>query len=146
MARYLAEMMDRRFTVPGTSIQIGLDPILGLIPGVGDVVANLAGSFILLVAAQAQLPKIVLVRMSLHIVLNGVIGAVPILGDVFSVWFKSNVKNVELLERFAFQDRHVSTAGDWLFVIGLLVGVIVVIVGSVLGIIWLIARMWEWVQ
>jgi hypothetical protein len=97
--KYLAEILDRRFTIPGTSIQIGLDPIIGLIPGVGDALASLAGSVILLVAAQSQLPKIVLVRMSLNIALNGMVGAIPVLGDLFSLWFKSNVRNVELLER-----------------------------------------------
>ena len=146
IAKYLAEVLDRRFTIPGTSIQIGLDPIIGLIPGVGDALASLAGSVILVIAAQSQLPKIVLVRMSLNIALNGMIGAIPVLGDLFSLWFKSNVRNVELLERYALGGRHTSTAGDWLFVIGLLVGIFVVIAGTVVGIIWLLARIWEAVQ
>lgn len=146
LAKYLAEVLDRRFTIPGTSIQIGLDPIIGLIPGVGDALASLAGSVILVIAAQSQLPKIVLVRMSLNIALNGMIGAIPVLGDLFSLWFKSNVRNVELLERYALGGRHTSTAGDWLFVIGLLVGIFVVIAGTVVGIIWLLARIWEAVQ
>jgi hypothetical protein len=115
IAKYLADLLDRRFTIPGTSIRIGLDPIVGLIPGVGDAIASLAGSVILVLAAQSQLPKIVLVRMSLNIALNGIIGAIPILGDLFSVWFKSNVRNVELLERYAVEDRRTSTAGDWVF-------------------------------
>jgi hypothetical protein len=146
MARYLADLLDRRFTIPGTSIRIGLDPIVGLIPGVGDTIASLAGTFILFLAAQAQLPKIVLVRMSLNIALNGMIGTLPILGDLFSVWFKSNVRNVELLERYAVADRRTSTAGDWIFVIGLLLGIVLVVVGAVVGIVWLIARVWEVVK
>ena len=130
IARYLAELLDRRFTIPGTSIRIGLDPVLGLIPGVGDAIVSLAGSVILFLAAQAQLPKIVLVHMSLNIALNGMIGAIPVFGDLFSVWFQSNVKNVELLERHAFGDRHASTTGNWAFVIGLLVAILCVIVGT----------------
>ena len=138
--------MDRQFTIPGTSIRIGLDPILGLIPGVGDALASLAGSVILFIAAQSQLPKIVLIRMGLNIAINGMIGAIPILGDLFSVWFKSNVRNVELLERHAFADRRASTAGDWIFVIGLFVGIFILMAGVVVGIIWLLARIWEAVQ
>jgi hypothetical protein len=146
IAKYLANLLDRRFTIPGTSIRIGLDPIVGLIPGVGDAIVSLAGSVILVLAAQSQLPKIVLVRMSLNIALNGIIGAIPILGDLFSVWFKSNVRNVELLERYAVEDRRTSTAGDWLFVIGLLLGIAFVFIGAVVGVVWLIARVWEIVK
>ncbi|WNM62463.1 DUF4112 domain-containing protein [Candidatus Nitrospira neomarina] len=146
IAKHLAEILDRRFTIPGTSIRIGLDPILGLIPGVGDALAGLAGSVILVVAAQSQLPKIVLIRMSLNIAINSVVGAIPILGDLFSVWFKSNVKNVELLERYAVGDRPRSTTGDWVFVIGLLLVVALVIAGTVVGILWLLMRIWEILQ
>jgi hypothetical protein len=146
IAKYVANLLDRRFTIPGTSIRIGLDPIVGLIPGVGDAIVSLAGSVILVLAAQSQLPKIVLVRMSLNIALNGIIGAIPILGDLFSVWFKSNVRNVELLERYAVEDRRTSTAGDWLFVIGLLLGIAFVFIGAVVGVVWLIARVWEIVK
>jgi hypothetical protein len=145
-SKYLAEILDRRFTIPGTSIRFGLDPIIGLIPGVGDAFVSLVGTIILLLAVQSQLPKIVLARMSLNIVVNGVIGAIPILGDGFSVWFKSNVRNIELLERHAFGDRHASTAGDWFFVMGLLGGILVVMLGTMVGIIWLLARIWEAVQ
>ena len=143
IAKYLAELLDRRFTIPGTSIRIGLDPVLGLIPGVGDAIASLAGSIILFLAAQAQLPKIVLVHMSLNIALNGMIGSIPVFGDLFSVWFQSNVKNVELLERHAFGDRHTSTAGNWAFVTGLLLAILCVIIGSVVAIFWVLARIWE---
>lgn len=146
LAQYLAEILDRRFTIPGTSIRIGLDPILGLIPGVGDAIANLAGSVILIVAAQSQLPKIVLTRMSLNIAINGMIGAIPVLGDLFSVWFKSNVRNVELLERYAVRDRRASTMGDWVFVVGLLLGIVFVIAGTVVGVLWLLKSVWESLQ
>jgi hypothetical protein len=146
MAKYVADLLDRRFTIPGTSIRIGLDPIFGLIPGLGDTIASLTGTFILFLAAQAQLPKILLVRMSLNIALNGMIGAIPVLGDLFSIWFKSNVRNVELLERYAVENRRTSTAGDWVFVIGLLLGIVVLIGGAVVGIVWLIARVWELVR
>jgi Domain of unknown function (DUF4112) len=146
IARFLADLLDRRYTIPGTSIRIGLDPVIGLIPYVGDAIVSFAGAFILVVAAQSQLPKIVLVRMSLNIAINGMVGAIPILGDLFSVWFKSNVRNMELLERYAVGDRRTSTVGDWVFVVGLLLGIAFVVVGTVVGIFWLLTRAWEILQ
>src|ERR1041385_5448337 len=80
LARFLADLLDQRFTIPGTSIRIGLDPIISLIPGVGDLIANLAGSAILLVAAKLGVPKIVLIRMGLNIAINASIGAIPLFG------------------------------------------------------------------
>src|SRR5262245_55431673 len=120
ISRLLADLLDRRFLIPGTSIRIGLDPILGLIPWIGDLIANLAGSAILFIAAQFEIPKIILLRMSLNIAINSFIGAIPIFGDLFSIWFHSNVKNVQLLERYAADPRRRSRPGDWLFVIVLI--------------------------
>ncbi|MEP6888225.1 MAG: DUF4112 domain-containing protein [Nitrospirales bacterium] len=143
-ARLLAQVLDRSVRVPGTDIRIGLDPIIGLIPGFGDAVASLAGSMILFLAAQLHVPKIVLVRMSVNIALNGAIGSIPLLGDVFSVWFQSNVKNVELLERHVEEER-ISTLADWAFVIGLLLGIVGVCVGMLLAIAWGFKVVWQWV-
>ncbi|MBA2252432.1 MAG: DUF4112 domain-containing protein [Nitrospirales bacterium] len=144
-ARLLAQVLDRSVRVPGTDIRIGLDPIIGLIPGFGDAVASLAGSMILFLAAQLHVPKIVLVRMSVNIALNGAIGSIPLLGDVFSVWFQSNVKNVELLERHVEEER-TSTLADWAFVIGLLLGIVGVCVGMLFAIAWGFKVVWQWVR
>ncbi len=146
IAKFLADLLDRRYTIPGTAIRIGLDPVIGLIPYVGDAIVSFAGAFILILAAQSQLPKIVLVRMSLNIAINGMVGAIPILGDLFSVWFKSNVRNLDLLERHAVGEGRTSTVGDWVFVVGLLLGIAFVVVGAVVGIIWLLTRVWEILQ
>ena len=144
-ARLLAQVLDRSIRVPGTDIRIGLDPIIGLIPGFGDAVASLAGSMILFLAAQLHVPKIVLVRMSFNIALNGVIGSIPLLGDIFSVWFQSNVKNVELLERHVEEGR-TSTLADWTFVIGLLLLIIGLFVGMLFAIAWGFKAVWQWVE
>ena len=110
-ARILADLLDQRFTIPGTSIRIGLDPIISLIPGVGDLLANLTGSLILLIAAQLGVPKVVLARMGINIAVNTIIGAVPIFGDIASIWYRSNVRNVELLQRYL--GRPSSRFGSW---------------------------------
>ena len=142
-ARFLAELLDQRFTIPGTSIRIGLDPILGLIPGIGDGLANIAGATILLIAAQYRLPKIVILRMGINIALNAMIGAVPIFGDIFSIGFRSNVKNVQLLERYISADERASTFGNWIFVIAIVGGIILLLIGILLGTVWLIKRLWN---
>lgn len=142
-ARLLAEVLDRSIRVPGTDIRIGLDPVIGLIPGFGDAIASLAGSLILLLAAQLQVPKIVLIRMSVNIAINGAIGSIPLLGDVFSVWFQSNVKNVALLERHIGASARESTFGDWAFVLGLVLAIISLFVGTLMMVVWLVSMVWH---
>ena len=143
LARFLAELLDQRFTIPGTSIRIGLDPILGLIPGIGDGLANIAGSTILLIAVQYRVPKIVILRMGINVALNAMIGAVPIFGDIFSIWFRSNVKNVQLLERYLSAGERESTFGNWIFVIAIVGGIILVLIGILFGTVWLIKQLWN---
>src|SRR5262249_25386263 len=122
-------------------IRIGLDPILGLIPGIGDLVANLTGSAILIIAAQFNIPKIVLFRMALNTAINTLIGAIPIFGDLFSIWFRSNVKNVQLLERYAANPRARAKPGDWLFVVTLIVVLLAVIFAILPGLVWIVGRL-----
>ena len=140
-ARFLAELLDQRFTIPGTSIRIGLDPLIGLIPGIGDTLANLAGSAILFIGAKFNLPKVVLLRMALNIALNTLIGAIPFVGDLFSIWFRSNVRNVLLLERYASQDRQSAVASDWLFVFAVIGTLVLLLIAVLMGLGWLIQRL-----
>ena len=143
LAKFLADWLDQRFTIPGTSIRIGLDPILGLIPGIGDMIANLAGSAIILIAAQYRLPKIVLLRMGLNVALNAIIGAIPVFGDIFSIWFRSNVKNAQLLERYVGTEGRVSNFSNWIFVIAVIGGIILLLVAILLATAWLIKQLWN---
>jgi Domain of unknown function (DUF4112) len=143
VARFLADLLDQRFTIPGTSIRFGLDPVLGLIPGIGDAIANLAGSAILLIAAQYRLPKIVLLRMGLNIAFNALIGAIPIVGDIFSIWFRSNVKNAQLLERYVSAERQSPSAGDWIFVLAVILGIVLLLIGIFVILIWVVKQVWS---
>jgi uncharacterized protein DUF4112 len=142
-ARFLADLLDQRFTIPGTSIRIGLDPIISLVPGIGDLLANLTGSMILIVAAQLGVPKVVLVRMGINIAINTLIGAIPIFGDIVSIWFRSNVRNVTLLERYIGRPSKRVELGDWLFVVVLIVGLLVLLGGIVVGGVWVFKQIWE---
>lgn len=143
LARFLADLLDQRFTIPGTSIRIGLDPIISLIPGIGDLLANLTGSLILVIAAQLGVPKVVLVRMGINIAVNTIIGAVPIVGDVISIWFRSNVRNVELLQRYLGRQSKRAELGDWLFVIALIVGLLALMGGIVVAAVWMFKQLWN---
>ena len=143
LARFLADLLDQRFTIPGTSTRIGLDPIVSLIPGVGDLLANLTGSLIIIIAAQLGVPKIVLTRMGINVAINTLLGAVPIFGDVISIWYRSNVKNVQLLERYVGRESKRADSKDWLFVIALIVGLLLLLGGIVVFGIWLVKQIWQ---
>jgi hypothetical protein len=142
-ARFLADLLDQRFTIPGTSIRIGLDPIISLIPGVGDLLANLTGSLILIIAAQLGIPKIILLRMGINIATNALIGIIPIFGDVLSIWFRSNVKNVQLLERYLGGQSNRAVVGDWVLVVLLLAGLLALLGGLVVAGLWLFKQLWN---
>lgn len=121
VADVLAQVLDTTVKIPGTNLYLGLDPLLGLVPGVGDVIANLLGTVILGLASRLRLPRIVLPRMSLNLLINGAIGAVPILGDLFSVWFRSHARNAVLLRNAANRPER-ETGQDWFYVTGIIAG------------------------
>jgi hypothetical protein len=146
IARVIATILDTAFYLPGTSIRIGLDPIIGLIPGFGDTLAGLLGSSLLFLGAQIGLPRIALVRMSLNVFLNAVIGAIPGVGDVFSFWFKSNMRNLALIQRYEREPHRVATTGDWIFVLGVILLMLVLFVLITIGTLWLLHRMWDLVR
>lgn len=93
----LAWLLDSAIPLPG-GYRIGLDGLIGLVPGLGDVVAALLSSYIVLEAARLRVPGSVLLRMGLNVALEVIIGAVPIVGDLFDFAFKANERNVGLLE------------------------------------------------
>lgn len=123
--RRVARFLDSAVTVPGTSYRVGLDPVLGLVPGLGDLISPLFGLGILWQAYDLGVPKIIQVRMLFNIAIDAIVGAVPLFGDLFDFVWKANLKNLALLERHAEQGYRAS-AGDWLFVMVLTLLVIAV--------------------
>lgn len=95
----LARILDRAVGIPGTNIRFGLDSILGLVPGMGDVATGALSIYIILEAARLGVPRATLVRMLGNVAIDTVGGSVPIVGDLFDVAWKSNSRNVELLQR-----------------------------------------------
>ena len=113
--RRVAELLDNAFVVPGTTYRVGLDPLLGLIPGIGDLISPLFTIGMLLQARQLGVPKVVQARMLINVAIDAVAGAVPVLGDLFDFAWKSNDKNLALLELYAREERR-GSRGDWAFV------------------------------
>ena len=115
-----SRLLDTIFLVPGTRIRFGFEPIIGLIPILGDQATSLMSAALLYRSVQHRVPKIALVRMALNILINGVIGMVPLIGDLFVLWYKPNIRNYRILQRYAGRTDAV-TKNDWLFV-SLLIG------------------------
>ena len=143
LVKMIATILDSAFTIPGTNIRIGLDPLLGLIPGIGDYLTNLIGTSLLIIAIRSGVPLIVIFRMSCNIFLNMAIGAIPGIGDLFSFWFKSNVRNAELFQRYSQFPPPASTALDWVYVVTLMTSIVIALTGLLFGITWLVKQIWQ---
>jgi hypothetical protein len=113
--RRVSGMLDSAMLVPGTKIRFGLDPILGLIPGLGDFVSPLFTIGILWQARDLGIPKVVQLRMIFNVAIDTLVGIVPVAGDLFDVAWKANDMNMALLERHAYEENPASTR-DWVFV------------------------------
>src|SRR5690242_13196863 len=92
----LSRWLDNAFEIPFLRWRFGLDPILGLFPGIGDTITALASLYILATATRLGAPRIALARMSVNIALDFILGSIPLIGDLFDVWWKSNQMNVQL--------------------------------------------------
>ena len=114
--RRASHFLDSIARVPGTSMRVGLDPILGLIPGIGDLISPLFSIAVLWQSRDLGLPRVVQLRMLLNVGIDALIGVVPLVGDLFDFAWKANNMNLALLERYAEEERPAS-AGDWAFVV-----------------------------
>ena len=97
--RKWSRLMDTAFRIPGTPFRIGWDPIIGLLPGVGDLIDTAFSAYLLFLASQFGLPKNVLGWMVFNIGLEAIVGSIPLIGDVFDAFYKSNIRNLALLEK-----------------------------------------------
>ena len=128
--RQLARVLDAAVRVPGTDVRFGLDAVLGLIPGAGDIAGGILSAFIILQAARLGAPRSVLARMVMNVLIDTVAGSVPILGDVFDVGWKSNMRNASLLERYAERPAATRSASR-LAVAGAVAAVSLLAVGAI---------------
>jgi hypothetical protein len=128
--RQLARLLDAAVRVPGTNIRFGLDAVLGLIPGAGDIAGGVLSTFIIVQAAKIGAPGSVLARMVMNVAVDSIVGAVPVLGDLFDIGWKSNTRNAELLDRYVARPRATRVASRWA-VIGAVAAVALIVVGMI---------------
>ena len=117
--RRISELLDSAFVIPGTSYRIGLDPIIGLIPMVGDLASPIFTIALLWQAYDLGIPKVVQLRMIFNAATDALVGAIPVAGDLFDFGWKSNQWNLALLELHAYEERH-AAMGDWVFVLAMI--------------------------
>lgn len=133
--RRITWWMDQGLRVPGTRFRFGLDPIIGLVPGLGDAAGALLGSAILLEALRSRVAHYTLLRMTGNVALDAIIGAVPLLGDLFDFGWKANTKNLALLERHLASPVEAHGADRrYVVLVGALIGLVTVgvIAGGIL--------------
>jgi hypothetical protein len=130
-------LLDEAFRVPGTQIRFGIDGIIGLVPGIGDVLAGILSLVIPLAAWIRGVPYITLVRMAANIGIGVFVGSVPLFGDIFDIAFKPNRRNYQLLQRHLGEPRR-HTGKDWTFLLLLVCGLALVFAIPVALAIWLV--------
>jgi hypothetical protein len=128
---YIASLLDDMFEIPGTKIRFGLDALIGWVPGIGDALAGTASFLIVFASWKRGARTVTLVRMVANVLLEAVIGAIPVVGDAFHVFWKANRRNYQLLMRErTFPGYH--TQRDWVFLAVMLV-VVMAVVGIPIG-------------
>lgn len=141
-SRKFAELLDNRFTIPGTEIKIGLDPIIGLVSGIGDLAGASLSVYFMFYATRLGANSSVLLRMFMNIMADLTIGIIPVLGDLFDVAWKANIRNAELLEKLEEDPEKLerdSTVRMWiLFAI-----LVLILIGVIIAIGWAVAEIWN---
>ena len=140
----LAFYLDDLFRIPGVGWRFGLDAIIGLIPNVGDTLTSFASFYILLAGVRYGVPKITLLRMAFNIGLDYLVGSIPVVGDAFDFVWKANKQNMELIRTRA-AGHGKGKASDYIFVIGLILVLIGILIGSIVAsvmiIYWLLSNL-----
>lgn len=143
--RRFATLMDEAFVIPGTRMRFGLDAVVGLVPGIGDIVGAMMSTWIIAGALRHRVPATVILRMIGNIVIDLVFGSIPIAGDVFDFLYEENVKNMRLLERHRDRRRPPRSAASIALVLALIIGsllllALLLLAGVVAAIVWLIGQ------
>jgi hypothetical protein len=133
-------LLDSVFRIPGTNIRFGWDPIIGLIPGLGDLSSPAFAALVLLQAVRMRVPRIVQLRMLMNAGIDAMLGFVPGLGNIVDVAWKANTRNMALLERHA-QPGVPPRRSDVLFVYGVIILLVFVALAPVFALAWLASRL-----
>lgn len=139
----LASLLDDIFRIPGTSIRFGLDPLVGLIPGIGDFLTGAASFLIILAAWQRKLPRVTVARMVANVIIDTLIGCIPVAGDVFDAAWKSNRMNMALLQRSSGATARRQSWKDWAFLVALLFALAFVVIVPIAVLTLIFHALWE---
>ena len=142
----LSRAMDGLFRIPGTGWRVGLDALVGLVPGVGDFATTAVSIYILAAGVRYRVPKVTLLRMAANVGVDYLLGSVPVVGDLFDAAWKSNQKNVELLRERASVSAEEARRGrlsDWLFLAVIFAVLLLLLVGSIALSVWLLLQLWK---
>jgi hypothetical protein len=140
--------MDSLFKVPGTKLSFGLNPFLDVLPVFGDGAAAVVSALTLIVAGRYRVPKVVMVRMALNILLNAAVGVIPGVGEAFAIWFRPSTRNYKLLHKHMAATNGApppSTHHDWLFVAGLTATMLILFFAFVAAGVWTLYMLLHWV-
>ena len=129
-ARVLARALDSAVRIPGTNMRFGLDALLGLVPGLGDVAGAAMGSYLVLLGSRLGAPKPVLARMVLNVALDTLAGVIPVAGDLFDVAWKANTRNMALLERYIEKPAATKKSSS-LFVVAIIAALALLAIGGI---------------
>jgi hypothetical protein len=135
----LARLLDNQFRLPGTNFRFGLDPILNLVPVLGDISGLLLSSVILATMLKHGVSRKLAILMALNIIIDTVIGAIPLLGNIFDFYYKSNARNIRLLREHYEEGKH--QGSGW----GLIVCIFLVLFAVLAGLVYLFVKIAEWV-
>ena len=141
-SRKFAEWLDSRFTIPGTNIKVGIDPILGLFTGIGDLAGAGLSIYFMYYATHLGAKSSVLLRMFMNILADMTIGAIPVLGDIFDIAWKANLRNAKLLEKLEENPDKLETESTVLMWI-LFVVLVAILIGVIIAVFWIFAEAWE---
>ena len=128
--RWLGNLLDNSIRVPGTNFRFGLDTIIGLVPGVGDLAGGALSLYIVVEAARMGVPRPLLARMGYNVAVDALVGAVPLLGDLFDAGFKANLRNLALVQQHVERPVASRTSGRR-FAAVLVVGVLLLLAAGV---------------
>ncbi len=146
--KLLARLMDSAFEIPGLRLRFGLDAILGLLPGIGDLASSFVSLYILQEAQRRGVSRVTLARMSFNTLVDLLVGSIPLLGDAFDVVWKSNQKNVALLiqHESSPEARRRRKIGDWFFLALLIAILMTVLAGSLTLTFFMVSSLARWLS
>ncbi len=130
----LTKLMDKQFKIPGTDFRFGLDGLIGLIPGAGDVATFCVSCYLLVLMAKNGASGHVMARMVFNVAIDAILGSIPLIGDLFDFAFKANSRNLRLLQEHYVEGRHRGSA--WKVIIPVMLVLLLIMAGAI----WLVAK------